>query len=227
MKIAICTPVHGDPKAAYTRSLTAMILATTTLPNVGAFAGLKLSYTLLSGHLLLARDQLVKTALANGADKIFWIDADQTFPPDTLIRLLARNLPVVGANYVRRGGAGGGPLATALSGGPVFTTIEKAKAQEVEEVAALGLGLVLMDAAIFRDMSWPWFEMEWLEGGSIRSEDHLLFARIRESGIPVHVDHGLSWQIGHVSEEVLTHEGAFTGELRRQAMLAARDAGKT
>jgi hypothetical protein len=146
MKVSICTPVHGDPKAGYTRSLAAMLLATASLPRAGAFEKLRLSYTLASGHLLPTRDHLAKAALAAGADKILWIDADQTFPPDTLIRLLARNLRIVGANYVRRGGGGGGPLATSLAGAPVFTTAEKARAQEVEEVAGLGLGLVLMDA---------------------------------------------------------------------------------
>jgi hypothetical protein len=222
MKVSICTPVHGDPKAGYTRSLAAMLLATASLPKVGAFEKLRLSYTLTSGHLLPTRDHLAKSALAAGADKILWIDADQTFPPDTLIRLLARNLRIVGANYVRRGGRGGGPLATSLAGGPVFTTAEKAKAQEVEEVAGLGLGLVLMDAAIFNEIAWPWFETSWREDGTIRSEDHSLFAKIGEAGIPVHVDHGLSWQIGHVAEEVLTHEDAMAAELRRQMQLAAR-----
>lgn len=222
MKVSICTPVHGDPKAGYTRSLAAMLLATASLPRAGAFEKLRLSYTLASGHLLPTRDHLAKAALAAGADKILWIDADQIFPADTLIRLLARNLRIVGANYVRRGGGGGGPLATALAGGPVFTTAEKARAQEVEEVAGLGLGLVLMDAAIFNEIAWPWFETSWREDGNIRSEDHLLFARIREAGIPVHLDHGLSWQVGHVAEEVLTHEGALTAELRRQMLLAAR-----
>ena len=73
---------------------------------------------------------------------MFWADADHVFPADALLRLVAHEKPVVGANYPRRAHP---TFPTAESGDQhVWTTADKARAGDLERVSRLGLGLCLM-----------------------------------------------------------------------------------
>ena len=49
-----------------------------------------------------ARNKLAKQAIAMGADYTMWIDSDMLFKPDTMIRLLAHDAPMVSGAYFRR-----------------------------------------------------------------------------------------------------------------------------
>jgi hypothetical protein len=56
---------------------------------------------------------------------------------------------------------------------------------------------------------WPLFAIEMLDDGTrIVGEDVFFFRRLREAGIPVYLDHPLSWTIGHVHQSVLTNADA-------------------
>ena len=70
-------------------------------------------------YLPQQRMTLVKEAFQSGSTHILWIDSDMRFPKDALIRLLDRDLPIVGANYpMRRTPII--PTATNLKGMPAF-----------------------------------------------------------------------------------------------------------
>ncbi|HTU10232.1 MAG TPA: hypothetical protein VMG08_04970 [Allosphingosinicella sp.] len=215
MKIAICTPVHGDPKLVYTRSLVHMCVAT---ERAGKAWPLMFEYLTASGpNLAAARTDLVKAARQIGAEWILWIDADQMFPQDTMLRLIARKERVVGANYIARDGSRL-PTARDLASRPLATTPDKAGTHLVEPCGALGLGLVLMDIKVFDEIEAPWFDTGWDAAGAPVSESAFFFARLRAANIPVHVDHGLSAKTGHVAEQVLTHEGALQERIREGAV---------
>jgi len=47
-------------------------------------------------------------------------------------------------------------------------------------------------------------------------EDASFFQELREAGIAIHVDHGLSWGVGHIHEHVLTNADA---EAQKEAWL--------
>ena len=79
----------------------------------------------------------------------------------------------------------------------------------MEECAALGLGLTLMEMAIFDEIEAPWFAIGWDEAGAPVSEAAHLCARVRAAGIPIHVDHGLSAKVGLVVDQVLNPDGAL------------------
>ena len=49
-----------------------------------------------------ARNKLAKQAIAMGADYTMWFDSDMIFKPDTMVRLLAHDAPVVSGAYFRR-----------------------------------------------------------------------------------------------------------------------------
>jgi hypothetical protein len=120
-----------------------------------------------------SRHRLVAEALAWEADYMLCLDADHVFPADTLVRLLAHNLPAVGANYPRRfaptaptaaivpphaphgegthpkGGGGVNPNDDESPRTLLYTTRELAERGLVEPVAHLGFGVLLLDMRIF------------------------------------------------------------------------------
>jgi hypothetical protein len=102
--------------------------------------------------LTQSRHKLVAEAVFWGADYMLWLDADHVFPPDTLARLWARNLPIVGCNYARRC-TPTAPTASAKGEDDlkslVYTTPEKVAADLVEEVDHIGFGVCLIDMRIF------------------------------------------------------------------------------
>ena len=109
------------------------------------------------------------------------------------------------------------PTAAGLDDDLIWTTEEAAKAGTVEQVRSLGLGFCLFDMTIFETLQqqageesiWPLFQVEMIgDGTEIIGEDVFFFRRLREGGIPVYLDHPLSWSIGHVHQRVLTNADA-------------------
>lgn len=193
MKIAVCTPCHSDPSYRYAQSLGALLLHPTK-------HDLKLFLHRLS-PVSLNRNIIAESALEWGAAALLWIDADQTFPEDTLERLLAHRRVLVGCNIATRAIA---PEFTATKNGPkVQTTAELAGAKALEEVDLLGFGICLTAAQVFAKLDRPWFAETPTPRGGIVGEDCYFMERARKAGFKVYVDHALSWQVGHVYERVL------------------------
>lgn len=194
MKVAICTPVYGDTRAPFTDCLAQLLIHNgRTAPDV------ELSYyTMASSDLAANRERIAAAALDDGADWLLWLDSDQTFPRESLQRLLAAGREVVGCNYPFRSHPAG-PTARFFSGGrwlPVWTEEEKARQGEIEQVASMGLGVCLVSAAVMRKIERPWFRYE------AAGEDAYFFAKLSAAAIPVYVDHGLSWEIGHAGQKI-------------------------
>lgn len=205
MKIAICTPVHGDPAALYTNALAAMLIRTARdRPD------LELRYILSRGHLLRNRNTLADAALQWGADFTLWIDADMAFPDNTLTALLAHGLPVVGCNSPTRDKM---PRPTAFKQvgdqafSPVLSTPVIAQRSPLEEVTHIGLGVALIAVPIFCALDRPIFYFSGTRADP-RYEDSTLCDNIRANGTKIFVDHALSLRIGHVGETVFTNADA-------------------
>ena len=49
-----------------------------------------------------ARNKLAKQAIKMGADYTMWFDSDMIFKPDTMLKLLEHNAPIVSGAYFRR-----------------------------------------------------------------------------------------------------------------------------
>lgn len=220
MKIAICTPHHSQVTASYAGALFGMSLKTRDclFEFNGATARAELELMLRSGSLLpMTRSLLVEDAVEWGADYLLWVDADQWFPDDALLRLLSWNLPVVGTNYARRIRPTA-PTAQGLDGAPVYTTKEAAANNEVTEVASLGLGFCLVDMNVIRAIREVrpngkpkrLFSIDLVDDATdFVGEDIYFFRQVREAGFAVHLDHGLSWQIGHVHNSMLFNSDAI------------------
>lgn len=100
------------------------------------------------------RNALAKDAVDWGANYLLWVDADHSFPPDSLVRLLSLNLPIVGVNSARRTRPTW-PTAVALDGQLIWTTEELAQRGEVEQVRHPGLGFCLMDMDVIHTLRAP------------------------------------------------------------------------
>ncbi len=223
MKIAICTPHYADVHAYFALSLAKMAMWTVqarilfngkeTVPQLEMFMR-------SSSTLPTLRNMLVKDALDWGANYLLWVDADHDFPPDALLRLLSHNLPVVGLKYPRRASPNY-PTAVDLDGGFLWTTKEMARNGDISRVSGLGLGFCLMDMTIFdllheqaiaagKENFWPLFAYESIPG-RIQGigEDIYFFRQLTAAGIGIHVDHALSWAIGHAQQRMLTNEEAL------------------
>lgn len=222
MKVAVCIPRYGDTKGSFTISLARMLVHSMAAEVPGR-PGERLQmeiFSIASTDLVDNRTRLLQRAMGWQARYLLWLDADHVFPPDALLRLMRHRLEAVGCNYLRRNE----PLLPVAArqkedGGweHVWTTEEKAKSGMVEPVTHTGLGLFLLDLAMLHKVkayvdqgvgwaNWQPFDRKLLPGTMLRmAEDASFFAELRAAGVPVHVDHALSWEVGHVGERVLMH----------------------
>lgn len=236
IRLAICIPVYGMTCAKFTLSLANAIdhfHKSTIVDNDGNAVERSIDVQMVSCSMLTeSRHRLVGEALAWGATHLLWLDADHVFPADTIVRLLSHNVDVVGANYPRRV-TPTAPTACKLvaddkendSKNLIYTTQEKAEAGEMEEAAHVGFGVCLMNMHVLDLLQveadktdgnfMPLFEMRASEGkhGMI-GEDVFFFKKVREAGGHVFVDHALSWEVGHISEIILTNAHAVSQQDR-------------
>jgi hypothetical protein len=99
-KVAILTPCDDHVATPYAVSLAEMI--THTLMNqTGNLGGIALQ-AFGSSILPHSREQLCRWAIEQGSTHTLWIDSDMKFPKDTMLRLLARDEPIIGINAMTR-----------------------------------------------------------------------------------------------------------------------------
>ena len=91
-KILICVPSGDQVAAGFAQSL-AMLQK----------GGNETAIMFQVGSLIYdARNKLAKQAIKMGADYTMWFDSDMIFAPDTMIKLLEHDAPVVSGAYFRR-----------------------------------------------------------------------------------------------------------------------------
>lgn len=152
------------------------------------------------------REKMVEEVLGReGLTHILMVDSDQTFPPDTLRRLLAHDKDFVAANIAtkRRPSC---PTARMLKDGKPAVVYTTPTSPALGEVWRVGLGLALMRADIFQRLKKPWFGIRWNEKtNDFVGEDWWFCERLEEAKIPIYVDHRLSLQVGHIGGYEYTH----------------------
>lgn len=221
MKVALCIPRYGDTKGEFTISLGRMLIHTAR-----ARPELDLEiFSAASSDLVLNRTRLLQAAMRWQARYCLWLDTDHVFPPDALLRLIGHQLECVGINQPRRTVPTGPVTMRRDAAGAmehVWTTEALAKEGRVEEVEHVGLAFTLIDMLVFLKVrkhvergvgwaNWEPFERRVVPGTSLRmGEDASFMAELRAAGIAVHVDHGLSWRVGHIGERVFTNADTIT-----------------
>jgi glycosyltransferase involved in cell wall biosynthesis len=161
----------------------------------------KLTYSIIIGsrQIHYARNALVTAGLNNGADYICFIDADMTFPPDTLHRLYFASKDIVGVLYTGRIKPHP-PNIFYFDKDKVLVQAEKVdRITPIIEVDAVGTGIMLIRKKVFRELPHPWF----FYGGDY-SEDIMFCKEARKAGYKIYIDTTLD--IGHVGDEVFKLE---------------------
>lgn len=157
-----------------------------------------------SGSVLAeARQECVKAAVEWGADWLFCIDSDMRFPVNAVEGMMAHGVDVVAANCSKRKRPVG-PTARRRNAG--FNDDRESdvvwpdrNVHGLEKVETVGFGVMLIKADVFKRIEWPWFEQPWHEAaGRSVGEDIFFCIRCREAGIPIYIDHDLSWAVKHI-----------------------------
>ena len=218
MKVALCTPLHTDPRAKFMRSVVEMLLSTyEQWPHKNDPITIRY-VTATSSNLPGNRENLFERSLEADADWILWADSDQTFPHYSLIRLLSVGQPFIACSSPKRSDDAE-PSATNMGADgkpePVWTTPEKVKRNFIEEVHFVGFSLFLMSMEKLKALPRPLFTSAGTYGMS--NEDVVLCEKIRAAGHKIYVDHGLSWHVGHIHSEELTHAVSLERKAKRDA----------
>lgn len=166
---------------------------------------------------ILPRNRLdiIKAAKRMHATHVLFLDADHTFPKDTIHQLAAHGKMVVAANCVTKQ-IPANPTARSSSmirpqGDLVYSDPHK---HGLEEVWRVGTGVMLINMKVFDKVGNGVWDMKYLpEADDYQGEDWTFCEAVHQAGIPIFVDHDLSRQIGHVGTLNYTHD--YVGELRR------------
>lgn len=132
---------------------------------------------------------------ANNAqfDYFLWIDSDMVFPDDALLRLLAHDKDIVGANYRTRQP----PYSFAgwyLDGGD-----GQVLDPGLHRMSHLPAGLMLVKFDIYRKLAAPWYRAPQAKG---EDRDEVYFCnRARKAGYEIWCDHDLTKQVVHIGEQ--------------------------
>jgi hypothetical protein len=150
-------------------------------------------------NIAAVRNHLAEQALINKCTHILMMDTDQIYPPDTVTKLIAHNLPIVGAKVHRRY-APFDPLLLRGSLGKYHRIPDEEweACDGLIEVDATGTGCTMFQSEVFRKLEFPWFKI--IPGRGKRKsvgEDVYMFSKAKKAGYRIFVD--TSIEIGHLT----------------------------
>lgn len=221
-KIGICIPSTDMWKAGFGLDL-AVMAGTFAYAHPRSEHQVEVVNTQLS-VLPKSRMMLAKQAIEWGCTHILWLDADARFPKDTLDRLLAHDLDIVGCNAVRRA-LPCTPTASNGPGMPIWTMADSYGLEEVHD--HLGFHTVLIKTDVFKKVEQPWFMTPWLvRQQEYQGEDVWFCHRAIDAGYRIWLDHDLSQFNGHSGNFDYSHQLAEAGRAEYEAEAAAVKAKK-
>ena len=152
----------------------------------------------IMGPLHDMRNSMVMTAMNLGASHLLMVDADMVFPLDLINRLIAHDLPIVGALTFSRWYPHGPIMYQKAEDESLEAVIDYPKDQ-LFRVEATGTGCLLMNMEVFTIIDYPWFMFSYDEkSGKTKGEDLHFCQKAREAGFSIHVD--TATKTGHITE---------------------------
>lgn len=153
------------------------------------------------------REFLAINAIKWGATHILWLDSDMYFPENIAEMLLSHNKDVVCGNYMTRKPPHFSVALTKsldeidINDNNNFIEINHTGAQEESliEVKLIGMGCMLTDIKIFKNVPRPWFEIKSKENSlSYINEDAYFCNKIGQYGYKIFVDDKVSISLKHI-----------------------------
>lgn len=159
-----------------------------------------------SAFLAESRNSLVKELIEDGCDYIIFLDTDMRFPQTLFNDLISHELPVVAANCAKRRR----PIsATARKENPDDPSKLDAvwpdpdKKEGIERIHVVGTAVMAIKTDVFFHIEYPWFYTPWNEQDQrFVGEDLYFCAQLKKAGVPMYIDHAVSWQVGHIGQYV-------------------------
>lgn len=186
--VAIAVPSATTVHADFCMSLATMCYNLNELPII--------IITCRSSIVAEARNNGVKMAQEAGAEFVFFVDSDMTFPHDALLRLLVREEDIVGATYSRRT-----PPLTFL--GEIKQDQPADAPPGLIEMNRIPTGCLLIRMSVFQKLKAPYFRFRTDEAsGQIVGEDYDFSDRVREQGYRIWCDPILSKKLGHLGQQL-------------------------
>lgn len=164
--------------------------------------GFKLDELILdttTGQSLLhaGRHDAVVSAMKKGCTHLLMIDDDMQFTPDLLDVFLARRVPVIAANCLRKRDNKKEATAIRLDG----TFHEPNTRTDIEEALSVGTGIMLISLDAIRHMPYPYFSSPWVpEVNQHMGEDYFFCKKAREYGVKIYIDNLVSNASAHMGE---------------------------
>ena len=202
--VAICTPVYDTYDPRFIRSLRFL--------QIPGDQGMILE---AHGKLLDdARREMTAQALTQPqVTHLLWVDADMTFAPDALLRLLARQLPIVGGLCFERRS----PYNPALVVDD--HVLENYPRDMLVRVDATGGGFLLTQRKVYEAISAKYGARSWWVSTTVddlsntTAGDVSFLARAKACGFDTYVD--TSVKIGHIAKTTI--DETFVDRWRRGA----------
>lgn len=165
--------------------------------------GMWIGHIVQNSSLICAnRNYGVAEFLKGSASHLLMLDADMIFPADTLERLLAHPVDVVGASYSMRAEP------------RIMTHRDLEDSSELPplgyyennlyEIRRMGMGCVLIRREVLEALDAslpiesPFFQVEYRGRTAHTSEDNVFCDRIRAAGFSIYCDVDLSYKIRHI-----------------------------
>ena len=142
-----------------------------------------------------ARNMGLDFAQKHKADYILFIDSDMIFPRDALLKLLVRNVDIIGATYSRR-------TAPFHFLGDLLPEQPADAPKGLLEMARIPTGFLLVRTAVFEQLKRPYFRFRVDEEAGVNiGEDYDFSDRVRALGFRIWCDPLLSKELGHIGEQ--------------------------
>jgi len=136
-----------------------------------------------------ARNDLVKMALKDNCDYVFFIDSDVLIPKGALDELLKMDVDIASGLYFSKGKPYL-PVARVKEGDRHFF-LEDFEFNQIMEVQGVGMGCCLIKTDVFRNLDFPYFKLEWRkhEGKDYQIAEDLYFCdEAKKKGYKVYLN---------------------------------------
>lgn len=158
--------------------------------------------------LTTSRTLICKAAISADWTHLFCFDHDVIFPPDTITRLVAHDLPIVCGLYRMKELEY--KTASRMADNTTFDVRGKTGLHEITKT--IPIGCTLIQVSLLKELGEPWFGGWWEPNEGWYWDDAFLCRRIREAGYKLAVDCDLSREIGHKGHCRYYHHTVQVGE---------------
>jgi 2-polyprenyl-3-methyl-5-hydroxy-6-metoxy-1,4-benzoquinol methylase len=187
MKIGICVPLYNVVPASFFVNFINRLheLYDQNKYNVQI-------YMRASTIVDKARNDLVKMALNDNCDYVFFIDSDTLIPKGAIDSLLNMNVDIASGLYFTKQKPYL-PVARVKEGEMHFF-LEDFEFNQIMEVQGVGMGCCLIKMDVFRKMEYPYFKLEWRKHDGIEyqiAEDLYFCDEAIKAGYKIHLNTGV------------------------------------